>query len=203
MPPSRRSCAFTDADSWRVTLFATNTPAAGPGRQLADLEDRHRLRARCEDRIRALKDSGLRNLPHDFAKNRIWLELVLLATDLLAWTQTLARAETPARRWEPNGCGYACSPWPAGWSPPPGGCACGWPPPGPGPASSSTVSPRYAHSEPPEPHPYHPSPENAADAATRHAHKKRDLEAASGPADKPPSTRSRKFEASRSLSCLP
>jgi len=32
-------------------------------RQLADLELRHRRRARCEDRIRAAKDTGLTNLP--------------------------------------------------------------------------------------------------------------------------------------------
>jgi hypothetical protein len=33
------------------------------GGQLADLELCHRRRARCEDRIRAAKDTGLRNLP--------------------------------------------------------------------------------------------------------------------------------------------
>ena len=55
----------------------------------------------CEDRIRNLKDTGLRNLPfHDYAKNRLWLEVVALAADLLAWTQTLAFHPTePARRW--------------------------------------------------------------------------------------------------------
>jgi len=37
------------------------------------LELRHRQRARAEDRFRALKDSGLRNLPlHDLAQNQIW-----------------------------------------------------------------------------------------------------------------------------------
>ena len=77
---------LTDADGWRVTIFATNSP----GGQLADLELRHRLRARAEDRIRVLKDSGLRNLPlHDFAQNQIWLETVLLAGDLLSWMATL------------------------------------------------------------------------------------------------------------------
>ena len=59
---------LTDAEGWRITLFATNTPAGGLGGQLPDSEARHRLRARAEDRIRALKDSGLANLPlHDFA----------------------------------------------------------------------------------------------------------------------------------------
>lgn len=49
---------FDDVDGYRLTAFATNT-AKG---QLADLEVRHRRRARCEDRIRAAKDMGLRNL---------------------------------------------------------------------------------------------------------------------------------------------
>ena len=65
---------ITDHQGWRITLFATNT---GGGR-LADLEARHRLRARAEDRIRQLKDTGLTNLPlQAFAKNQIWLELSL------------------------------------------------------------------------------------------------------------------------------
>ena len=56
-----------------------------------------------EDRIRGLQDTGLRNLPlHDFTANAIWCELVLLAADLLSWTQTLALADTPARVWEPK-----------------------------------------------------------------------------------------------------
>ncbi len=50
---------ITDIDGHRVTCFATSTR----GGQLADLELRHRRRARCEDRIRCAKDTGLRNLP--------------------------------------------------------------------------------------------------------------------------------------------
>jgi hypothetical protein len=93
---------LTDHNGWRITCFATNTTS--PGWTLAALEVRHRQRARCEDRIRALKDTGLRNLPfHDYAKNQIWVEIVALAADLLTWTQTLAFDETePARRWEPK-----------------------------------------------------------------------------------------------------
>lgn len=93
---------LTDHDGWRITCFATNTK--GPGWTLAALEVRHRQRARCEDRIRGLKDTGLRNLPFaGYAQNRIWMEVVALAADLLAWTQTLAFDETePARRWEPK-----------------------------------------------------------------------------------------------------
>jgi Transposase DDE domain group 1 len=89
---------ITDVDGHRITAFATNTP----GRQLADLELRHRRRARCEDRIRGAKDTGLRNLPlHDFAQNTIWCEIVALACELTAWMQMLALTG-PARRYEPK-----------------------------------------------------------------------------------------------------
>ena len=93
---------LTDHNGWRITCFATNTK--GTGWTLAALEVRHRQRARCEDRIRCLKDTGLRNLPfHGYAQNRIWVEVVALAADLLTWTQTLAFDQTePARRWEPK-----------------------------------------------------------------------------------------------------
>jgi hypothetical protein len=93
---------LTDRDGWRITCFATNT--RGIGWTLADLEIRHRQRARAEDRIRGLKDTGMRNLPFQaFAQNQVWLEIVALAADLLAWTQTLAWDEQePARRWEPK-----------------------------------------------------------------------------------------------------
>lgn len=93
---------LTDHNGWRITCFATNTK--GPGWTLAALEVRHRQRARCEDRIRGLKDTGLRNLPfHGYNQNRIWMEVVALAADLLTWMQTLAFEEAePARRWEPK-----------------------------------------------------------------------------------------------------
>ena len=83
----------------RITAFVTNTTRG----QLADLELRHRRRARAEDRIRCAKDTGLENLPlHDFTQNEIWCALVALATDLLAWMQTLALTGHDARRWEPK-----------------------------------------------------------------------------------------------------
>ena len=78
---------FTDADGHRFTAFLTNTDSG----QLADLELRHRRHARVEDRIRTGKDTGLRNLPyHQAAQNKVWLELIALAQDLLAHTQRLA-----------------------------------------------------------------------------------------------------------------
>lgn len=89
---------FTDPDGHRFTCFVTNTKQG----QLADLELRHRRRARAEDRIRCAKDTGLRNLPlHDFTQNQIWCEIVALACDLMAWMQMLA-LNGPARRWEPK-----------------------------------------------------------------------------------------------------
>jgi hypothetical protein len=90
---------LTDVDGLRITAFATNT-ARG---QLPDLELRHRRRARAEDRIRVCKDTGLTNLPlHDFAQNRIWCAIVMLAAELTAWMQMLALTDHDARRWEPR-----------------------------------------------------------------------------------------------------
>ena len=64
---------------------------------------RHRMRARAEDRIRTLKDTGLTNLPlQEFAKNEIWLELAALAYELMTWTQLLDWPDHPARSWEPK-----------------------------------------------------------------------------------------------------
>jgi len=89
---------FTDIDGRRFTAFATDAKRG----QLADLELRHRRRARCEDRIRNAKDTGLRNLPlKGFAQNQVWCEIVAPACELLAWTQMLALTGT-ARRWEPK-----------------------------------------------------------------------------------------------------
>jgi hypothetical protein len=89
---------FTDLGGHRFTCFATDSK----GGQHADLELRHRLRARCEDRIRAAKDTGLRNLPlHGFAQSQIWCELVAMASELTAWMQMLA-LDGPARAWEPK-----------------------------------------------------------------------------------------------------
>jgi hypothetical protein len=88
---------ITDADGLRVTGFLTNTTPGGPGHQLADLELRHRRHARVEDRIRAAKDTGMRNLPfHDTDQNRIWLAITALATELLAHTARLALPTTAA-----------------------------------------------------------------------------------------------------------
>ncbi|MBB6421914.1 IS1380 family transposase [Streptomyces sp. AK010] len=89
---------ITDADGMRITCFATNTA----GRPIAELELRHRLRARAEDRIRAARATGLRNLLlHTTAQNKVWLEIIQIALDLLAWMPMLALTGT-ARLWEPR-----------------------------------------------------------------------------------------------------
>jgi len=89
---------FTDADGLRLTCFATNTTSV----PIAELELRHRQRARAEDRIRNARATGLRNLPlHDAAQNQIWLEIIQLALDLLAWMPMLALTGKP-RLWEPR-----------------------------------------------------------------------------------------------------
>jgi hypothetical protein len=87
---------------WRCTAFATDTSFG----QLAHLDARHRKHARVEDRIRCAKDTGLGLFrSRSFAINLAWLSVVMLAVDLIAWTQhlllhgDLARAEPKTLRY--------------------------------------------------------------------------------------------------------
>lgn len=100
--PGAQLDAFEERDGWRYTAFATDT-AFG---QLARLDARHRAHARVEDRIRCAKDTGLDHFPsRSFAINTAWLSVVMLAVDLIAWTQhlllhgDLARAEPKTLRY--------------------------------------------------------------------------------------------------------
>jgi hypothetical protein len=78
--------AFTDHDGHRFQATLTDLPG-GP----VELERTHRARASAEDRIRNAKQTGLENLPfRDFDHNQVWLELSMIAQDLIAWTQALA-----------------------------------------------------------------------------------------------------------------
>jgi hypothetical protein len=78
--------SFTDHDGHR--FLATLTDLGGDSVQLERL---HRARASTEDRIRAAKQTGLQNLPfRDFELNQLWLELSMIAQDLITWTQQLA-----------------------------------------------------------------------------------------------------------------
>jgi hypothetical protein len=75
-----------DEHGYRHTAFLTDQT----DENIAMLEARHRQRARVEDYIRAGKDTGMRNLPHHaFTHNQTWLELSLIAQDLLCWTRQL------------------------------------------------------------------------------------------------------------------
>jgi hypothetical protein len=65
--------------------LATDTPTG----QLAWLEARHRAHARVEDKIKNIKQAGLGRLPsREFRINQAWLQLALVAADLIAWTQS-------------------------------------------------------------------------------------------------------------------
>jgi hypothetical protein len=87
---------FTDTDGHRITGFLTDTPNGVIPGQLAGLELRHRQHARVEDRIRQAKATGLRNLPfHSFQANAAWLEIIMAATDLIAWTKLIGFTDDP------------------------------------------------------------------------------------------------------------
>jgi hypothetical protein len=76
---------FTDYDGHRFQAILTDQPG-----EIAAIERDHRGRARVEDHIRNDKDTGMRNMPfRDFEHNRVWLELVRIAHDLICWTQRL------------------------------------------------------------------------------------------------------------------
>jgi len=67
---------ITDHDGMRVTGFLTNTAPGGPGRQLADLELRHRRHARVGEPTERVRTPGCATSPfHDAAQNRIWLAI--------------------------------------------------------------------------------------------------------------------------------
>lgn len=77
---------FTDHDGHRFQVFLTDQDDP----EIAVLELRQRQRAHAEDHIRNDKDTGLRKLPfQDFQMNQVWLYLVLIAHDLISWSQTL------------------------------------------------------------------------------------------------------------------
>ena len=88
--------AFADHDGYRLAVFLTDQPDHDAPR----LDLTHRGHARVEDQIRQAKDCGLQNLPFkSFAHNQVWLWLVGVAQDLLAWTRQLLLADA-AKKWE-------------------------------------------------------------------------------------------------------
>jgi hypothetical protein len=80
---------FTDVDGHRYQVFVTDLADA----DIAYLEALYRGRGRAERQICDTKTTGLANLPsHSFTINHTWLQLALVAHDLLAWTRLLALA---------------------------------------------------------------------------------------------------------------
>jgi Transposase DDE domain group 1 len=76
---------FTDHEGHRFQ--ATLTDLAG---DMVEIERLHRGRGDAENLIRGAKQTGLENLPfREFALNAVWVELSLIAQDLIAWTQRL------------------------------------------------------------------------------------------------------------------
>ena len=95
--------SFTDHDVYRFQAILTDQPDEG----IAIIECRHRQHAHVEDRIRDDKDTGLSKFPFKvFALNEVWLEIVMLAHDLIVWTQALtldgelAKAEPKRLRYQ-------------------------------------------------------------------------------------------------------
>jgi len=77
---------FTDVDGLRYQCFLTDQDSE----DIVALEVTHRLHARVEDRIAEARELGLARLPFQaFNDNQTWLELILLAQDLLAWLRAL------------------------------------------------------------------------------------------------------------------
>ena len=86
--------SFIDHDGYRFQAILTDQPDP----DIAMLECRHRERAHVEDRVRDDKDTGLAKFPFKaFALNQVWLEIVMLAHDLIVWTQALLLSDELAR----------------------------------------------------------------------------------------------------------
>ena len=95
--------SFTDRDGYRFQAILTDQAEDA----IAVIECRHRQHAHVEDRIRDDKDTGLSKFPFKaFALNEVWLEIVMLAHDLIVWTQALtlegevAKAEPKRLRYQ-------------------------------------------------------------------------------------------------------
>lgn len=100
--PGAQLSLFDTSEGFRHTCFLTDSSG-----EIAALELRQRHHARVEDRIRAAKACGLRNLPfEDFVRNQAWFAMTMVAQDLLAWTANvcldgaLAKAEPATLRYQ-------------------------------------------------------------------------------------------------------
>ncbi|RPK59987.1 hypothetical protein EES43_17745 [Streptomyces sp. ADI96-02] len=87
--PGAQLSLFDQDEGLRHQVFLTDTPYSGGG-SAQFMEVRHRGHATVEDHIRCGKTTGFGRFPsRDFAVNAVWLELILAAIDLLAWTRVL------------------------------------------------------------------------------------------------------------------
>ena len=94
--------SFTDTDGHRFQAILTDRQGA-----IADLERDHRARGDAENRVRNAKACGMQNLPFKaFAHNEAWLELVLCALDLVAWTERILLHDTSLATAEPKTLRY-------------------------------------------------------------------------------------------------
>jgi Transposase DDE domain group 1 len=95
--PGAALSLFDVVEGLRHTAFLTDTAQLSDLADTASLELRHRRHARIEDRIRQAKAAGLRNLPcKEAAENHAWLECVLAAADLVAWSKLICFTHDPA-----------------------------------------------------------------------------------------------------------
>lgn len=100
--------SLIDHDGYRFQTFLTDQPDP----DIAVLERRQRQRARAEDHIRRDKDTGLAKLPfRDFQMNQVWVELVLIAHDLIRWTRRCySKASSPKPNQNACATAYYTSP---------------------------------------------------------------------------------------------
>jgi hypothetical protein len=78
--------SFTDHDGYCFRAILTDQTDTN----IAEIECRHRQHAHVEDRIRDDNDTGLSKFPFkEFQLKELWLQIVMLAHDLIVWTQAL------------------------------------------------------------------------------------------------------------------
>ncbi len=97
--PGAQLSLFDEIEGLRHTAFicAERSAAETSALSIAQLEVRQRTHARVEDRIRQAKAAGLRNLPcKEVGENHAWLECVLAAVDLVAWSKLICFFDEPA-----------------------------------------------------------------------------------------------------------
>jgi len=122
--------AFEIRDGYRYQVFTTNMPSG----QLAFLRSPVPGARPVEDRIRTGKDTGIGYLPsrHNHI-NQVWLELALIAADLLALSQSMLLTDQPVlHRAEPTTPRYRLLHVTDRITVVNARCSCAWPNTGPG-----------------------------------------------------------------------